>query len=188
MSAHVSRSSGLWPKHRGVWLEDILESQTAEADPWRLWWKVPSPDNRLPHTTMLLFASHKEFIIVKGNNFCIVITEQQQMPGKLWCEFCKFLWCKKYWKMPCLLKIVDARVWWCGRTRGHFQPVFWVTVGFIFQVTARSVRFFTLEELNQPQMECTKFFSAHRHGTYTRTDMWVAYLWPTHQKPLKNGL
>lgn len=79
--SHIARSSRLWAKHRGIWLEDILEDQTAEVDLCRLCWKVPSPDNRLPYTALLLFTSHKEGVIVKGNNFCIALTEQQQRPG-----------------------------------------------------------------------------------------------------------
>lgn len=143
-----------------------FRGETAEADPCRLWWKVTSPDNSLPYTAFLLFASHKAGIVLKGNNFYLLLCSSKRKtanPGKLWFEFCKFLLYKKHWRMPCLLKIVDA--WVFGGLEGQ---------GALYSRSARSVMSFILEELNQPQIECTKSASIHRHGTRSCTVMWVA--------------
>lgn len=124
MSPLVSRNSRLWVKYRGVWLHDnILKGQTSAetgvVDHYRPRWEVPSPDTKLlVHT----FVSFKEVTIVIGNVLCIALKEQEQVIFKLWCEYYKFLWDKKHWKMPCLLRKVETTcLWWCGRTGKHFQ-------------------------------------------------------------------
>lgn len=151
-----------------MWLcEDILEGQTVGPDPHRLWWKVPSLDNRLSFTALPLLASHKGGIIVKGNNFCIALTEQQQMPGKLRCESCK--WYKKHWKMSCLLKTVDA--WVFGGVEGK-GIIFSLYFGFLWALS-----FKWLQGLLCLYLGRTKPAAAGMHEVCQHPQTWHIYMY-----------